>query len=290
MRSFLDQGHSFHLYTYSSELEVPFGVVLRNAADLFEQSEFFTYKTGRGAGSPAAFANLFRYKLLAECGGWWVDTDIICLSHEIPQLDDFFAFESGNIINNAILLFPAKDPLMINCLMEALRIGDNASWGEAGPRLLTRKANDAGRLSRAKPQAICYPIHHSEALDLLRPDRCNSVKERSRNSLFLHIWNEVFRRTKVSKVMLPPRGSWLRDIADRHPVEGWRGEYDTEALEHTLFLENEIQRIRKELGRLKQRQQMEIAALVRKKKFFARLLAARSALAGLGRFFGLRTS
>ena len=31
------------------------------------------------SGSLAAFSNLFRYKLLLERGGWWVDTDVICL-------------------------------------------------------------------------------------------------------------------------------------------------------------------------------------------------------------------
>jgi hypothetical protein len=58
-RSFLNQGHAFHLYTYSPRLEVPRGVQLRDAAELFDRSEYFVYERGRGAGSHAAFSLAF---------------------------------------------------------------------------------------------------------------------------------------------------------------------------------------------------------------------------------------
>jgi len=70
-------------------------------------------------------------------------------------------------------------------------------------------------------------------------------------SLFLHLWNEVLRRAHVAKTMLPPRGSLLRSIIDRHPVDGWQGEYDLCVLEHLLSLEEELRKIRKELSALR---------------------------------------
>jgi hypothetical protein len=253
MRSFLDQGHSFHLYTYSSQLEVPFGVELRNASELFDSSQYFTYKKGAGpgAGSHSAFSNLFRYKLLADRGGWWVDTDVVCLSAEIPCFDEFFAYEKDDIVNGAILFFRHTDPLMRDCLDEALQIGDDPSWGEIGPRLITRRLKGSGRISAAQPKATCYPVHHSEALDLLRPALADSLTDRIRESLFLHLWNEILRRVNVAKTMLPPQGCLLREIAERHPVEGWRGEYDIDVLEHLLSLEAEVRRLRKEVETLR---------------------------------------
>jgi hypothetical protein len=247
LQSFLDHGHAFHLFTYSPQLEVPHGVQLRDAAELFDQSNYFTYKRGAGAGSPAAFSNLFRYKLLADRGGWWVDTDVVCLSNDIPNFHEFFAFEKEEVVNGAVLFFQRQDPLILECLDEALRIGDNPSWGEIGPRLITRKALERGRLSAAQPTATCYPIHHSEALDLLRPAQAQSLAARMSESLFLHLWNEIFRRKNVAKKMLPPRGSLLRAIADRHPVNGWQGEYDIDMFEHSLSVEEEVSRLRKEV-------------------------------------------
>ena len=74
----------------------------------------------------------------------------------------------------------------------------------------------------------------SEALDLLRPAQAGAMADRTSQSFFLHLWNEVLRRFHVSKMMLPPRGSFLRAIAERHPVEGWSGEYDVDVLEHAI--------------------------------------------------------
>ena len=254
LRSFLDQGHAFQLYTYSSQLQVPRGVQLRDAAELFDRREYFTYKKGKGAGSHAAFSNLFRYKLLADRGGWWVDTDVVCLSSEIPTFDEFFALQEHNVVNGAVLFFRRRDPLMLECLDEALRIGDDPSWGEIGPKLVTRKVEEDGRLRNAQPSLTCYPVHHSEALDLLRPQQFDVMAERIRQSFFLHLWNEVLRRVHVAKTMLPPRGSFLRAIVERHPVDGWSGEYDADVLEHALAVEIELQQLRKEVYALRRQQ------------------------------------
>src|SRR4051794_2405253 len=76
LNSFIDRGHTFDLYTYDPNLAVPAGVQLLDAAAILDQSEFFVYDNEPGRGSPSAFANLFRYKLLRDKGGWWVDTDV----------------------------------------------------------------------------------------------------------------------------------------------------------------------------------------------------------------------
>jgi len=46
---------------------------------IIPEHEAFTYKNGPGSGSYSAFSNLFRYKLLAQKGGWWIDMDMVCL-------------------------------------------------------------------------------------------------------------------------------------------------------------------------------------------------------------------
>ena len=245
-RSFVDHGHSLHLYTYSRNLDIPAGVVVKDASEIVDANQVFTYKTGVGCGSYSAFSNVFRYKLLYERGGWWVDTDVVCLSSRVPHFHEFFAFQEPDVINGAVLCFEKGDPLMLNCFQEASRIGDQATWGQIGPLLITRMLDEKDRAATAHPAVTCYPIHYSEALNVLRPSLAASLTERLGESMFLHLWNEMFRRAKVSKTTLPPKGSLLRRIADKHNVDGWRGEYETEFLEEAIAIRYELECLREE--------------------------------------------
>src|SRR4051812_10885773 len=74
IRSFIVQGHPYHLYTYDALDNVPAGVTLQDAGQILPKSLIFRNQLGKGKGSVAAFSDLFRYKLLLERGGWWVDT------------------------------------------------------------------------------------------------------------------------------------------------------------------------------------------------------------------------
>src|SRR4051794_38380380 len=76
--SFLHNGHEYHLYVYDAVKNVPAGTVIDDANEILPASRIFQYKH---QASYAGFANFFRYKLLLDRGGWWVDTDVICLKH-----------------------------------------------------------------------------------------------------------------------------------------------------------------------------------------------------------------
>src|SRR5690242_7467336 len=95
LKSFVDLGHQFHLYTYDDGVAVPEGITLRDAREVLPESSVFFYQIGDGVGSVAGFSNRFRYKLLLEQGGWWVDTDVLCLSSTLPAQDIVFGEESA---------------------------------------------------------------------------------------------------------------------------------------------------------------------------------------------------
>lgn len=234
LRSFCDNGHSFDLYTFAKDLDVPAGVRLRDAAEVLGPENFFVYQDGPGKGSPAAFANLFRYKLLAERGGWWVDTDVLCLSDQIPEYGTFFATEDGALINIAVLRFPAQHQLILRCFDEATRMGRNVRWGDSGPYLFTRLATEFKCLDDAVSTRLCYPIHHSEAADILRPSHFVRLEKQTQGALFVHLYNASLALRGVHKTLLPPEGSMLRHWLKKHPAEGWSGMYDPQTAE-TLF-------------------------------------------------------
>jgi hypothetical protein len=231
IRSFVDHGHRYVLYTYRRDLHVPTGVECCDAAPLIAPELYFTYGPGDGAGSHALFSNLFRYKLLAEQGGWWVDTDVVCLGREIPQCEIFCAYQESGSINGAVLHLPKGHPVACEAYERTFAVRERARWGEVGPELITALIEAYGLAGLVQPMPVCYPVHYTEAIDLLRPSRAHLLRERVRGALFLHLWNEVFRREQVDKTRLPPAGSLLREIFDRHPVDGWTGEYQRDDLE-----------------------------------------------------------
>jgi hypothetical protein len=240
LKSFIDHGHKIDLYTFDPNLSVPTGVSIRDASALISYDRFFTYESGAGKGSPAAFANLFRYRLLAEKGGWWIDTDVVCLSAAIPHFGQFFAQQDAEFVNNAILFFEAHHPAMIRCYARAEQLGSSVQWGDTGPQLLTQVLRDLGIIEQAHPPSSCYPVYYLEALDLLRPSESAAILERGKSSLFLHLWNEILRRNEIRKECLPPRGSVVRRLIEDHQVPGWTGEYDSETLERLLKLQKEL--------------------------------------------------
>jgi Glycosyltransferase sugar-binding region containing DXD motif len=172
LKSFIDCGYAVDLYTYDVNLVVPAGVRVCDAAELASRDEVFVYQSeGLGKGSPSAFSNYFRYKLLAEKGGWWIDTDVVCLTDRIPVVDEFFARQDNDFIACGTMYFAPCHPVMQQCLEQAVKLGHTVKWGDSGPRLLTRVLTDYGALNRVVPASVYYPVHYSEALDALRPSK-----------------------------------------------------------------------------------------------------------------------
>src|ERR1700675_312106 len=90
--SFLKNGHSYILYVYGPVEGVPEGVELKDANEILPSAAIFTYPD---YATYSGFSNFFRYKLLLERGGWWVDTDIICLKPFIFDAEFVFSSERG---------------------------------------------------------------------------------------------------------------------------------------------------------------------------------------------------
>ncbi len=110
LHSFTDQGYEFRLWAYDQiENVMPDGVVLCNANEIIPKEKIFFRKqkdpvTGVGKGSLGSpFSDIFRYKLLYEKGGWWVDMDITCLKHLPDDTDYYFrTHDKLNVIGNVI--------------------------------------------------------------------------------------------------------------------------------------------------------------------------------------------
>lgn len=225
LKSFIDHGHSIHLYTYEKNLVAPEGVDICPAESLLPATDFFTYDNGINKGSPACFANLFRYSLLSDRGGWWIDTDVVCLSSSVPVDEEFFAFEDENFINCAIIKFPPRHPMMVLCSEAARDLGKSVKWGQTGPQLLTEIAKQLGKTSSSRNADTCYPISPQDALAPLKPSMTDFCRSKIGSCPFLHLWNSCLLNNGVDKRIRPPAFSYLRRLFDKHEVGGWQDEY-----------------------------------------------------------------
>jgi Alpha 1,4-glycosyltransferase conserved region len=267
LKSFVARGHDFTLYSYD-KIDVPKGVKLEDASSVFPEEDVFFHKRGPEAGSVSPFSNWFRYRLLNEFGDWWTDTDVLCLSEEVPLGEICFAYEDELKLNGALLKIPAGHPFSRALLREAYALGKDPDWAQSGPHLITRVVEKLSLGRFAVPTNRFYPLHFSRALDVLVPDLRDKVKLATQGSYFVHLWNEVLRRAPVLKNVRPPSGSYLWEQFVEHGIEfGDAGQYSEyqiqrviESSKPTLAVNGRDQEIGR-LGQLVTERDQEIARL-----------------------------
>ena len=190
LRSFVANGHEVHLFSYGEPAGVPPGVRILPAAEVLPPSAIFRYREG---GSVAGFSNLFRYKLLHDRGGWWCDTDVVCL-RPLPVPEDWvFASErkrrGGTTLATAVVWAPAGSELMAACLSAAANHPDrDARWGITGPAMLGAAVEQHGLAAHIRPPEVFCPIDWFAAEDLFR------ATELPAEALTVHLWNEIWNR------------------------------------------------------------------------------------------------
>ena len=221
IRSFLAHGHRYVLYTYGPVAGLPPGCELADAREVLPEERVFLAPGLAGrtqAGSPSGFTNLFRYKLIGETGGWWVDTDVLCCSAEISDSEYVFAQEQPDRYGSAVLRAPKGCALMSFAYERALEHGSDFEWGTIGPELLTRVIDELGLGAVARTRAELYPWTAREALAVLDPAQTERLERLMEASSFCHFWNEVLRRYGIDKERRPPTGSLLDRLYDAYDV------------------------------------------------------------------------
>jgi hypothetical protein len=217
LKSFVDHGHTFHLYTYD-ELAVPAGVELSDAQEILPRDRVFLYKRGEGAGGVAGFSDLFRFRLLHTYGGWWVDTDVICLSKQISEPEIYLGWQDHRLLGTAIMRLPTGSEFALELYEAAERAGTDIRYGDIGPGLVTRLAKERGLSDQLARQEEIYPIRPVEALDILIPSKTEEVRRKIGTAPLLHIWNEMFGRAAMLSWVAPPLGCYVRELFARHEM------------------------------------------------------------------------
>jgi hypothetical protein len=173
IKSFIHHGHTVNLYSYDSGYELPAGCVGMNANDVIPGNQLFGYRNGPLAGYLSGFANWFRYELLYAKGGWWADSDIICMKPFVSCSKHVFASEWSaelpkHVNNNVIYIAEKNDCLMEYCARECRKRKDCIEHGETGPLLLNRVVRQMGLSSDIADVDIFNPVHCADVRLLMQ--------------------------------------------------------------------------------------------------------------------------
>jgi len=195
--SFLRNGHEYHLYVYDEPRHVPAGTIIKNANEILPSASIFQYQE---YASYAGFANFFRYKLLLERGGWWADSDTVCLQHFDFSEEHVFSTELCNgleVINCGVIKAPRDSPVMAYAWEVCQsKNPEQLRWGETGPRLMREAVKTCSLEKYAKPYRVFCPLGYSEWRQVLDPEMNVLVDQ---NSYAIHLWNEMWRKINQDK-------------------------------------------------------------------------------------------
>jgi hypothetical protein len=192
--SFLRCGHDYHLYTYGPVSGVPPGTTVCDAETILPKNRIFRHQEGFGKGSCSAFSDLFRYSLVFESGGWWVDTDLVCLGDF--EFDDSFVFateiEDDGTLLTATCAFkaPAGSGCLRHCLdVCATKDPSAIQWSEIGPYLFDNAVKQFGLAKYQVNSAVFNPINYCDFRDIVAP---GFDMRRIDGSAAVHLWNQMW--------------------------------------------------------------------------------------------------
>lgn len=241
IKSFLDHGHSFQLFTYTHYDNVPEGTFIRDAREILSEEAVFHHENG----SLAPFADWFRDEFLVREGGFWTDLDVACLSDELPDAMPWFCAQEPGLVAVGVIAFPPRHPMM-----EALRglaedpaspvpwdspeeiharevfgksVPDvaerrrRAPWGHCGPEGFTRALKHFGLLEQAAKPSRLYPLHYTVWRKCYNGD-CSLRSPELSNAWAIHLWGEMLRREPDAWENVS-RSSVVGELLDRHLPE-----------------------------------------------------------------------
>jgi mannosyltransferase OCH1-like enzyme len=189
--SFLRHGHEYHLYVYSDVKNIPAGAVVKDGNEILPASRIFQYKQ---KASYSGFSNFFRYKLLLERGGWWVDTDTICLKPFDFAAEYVFSSEFAmgqEFINSGICKTPAgSDAMAYAWGVCEQKNPEQLVWGETGPRLMAAAVAKFSLEEYKQPPEVFCPLGYGDWHKVLDPE---AQLEFGESTYAIHLWNERWR-------------------------------------------------------------------------------------------------
>jgi hypothetical protein len=175
IRSFIANGHEFHLYCYQPIEGVPEGTVIKDGREIVPESDICKFR------ALANFSDWFRYNLIFQKGGWWVDLDTICLKP--------FDFIEEYVHNCNPFKCPPHSPVMEWCIRECEKKDWSTSqWTDLGPGLCQKAKKLFPQIAFGEGDTF-HPISWENWRQFLSP-RAPRIPQ---TSYAVHLCHEMWR-------------------------------------------------------------------------------------------------
>lgn len=236
LKSFVRHGHDVRLYCYRDVSNVPKGVITMDAREILPEGSQFQFQGVRAEmqiGSYSPFSDYFRYTLMTQKNGIWIDSDLYCIKPFDFHQKYIFASENDKIIGNAVLRFPGNSkmckgltdimtppyemppwigPIKKKMALEKLNGAPyhpgNLTYAAYGPIAVTYFAKKYGTERYKMPKNTFYPVHFTETnLFSEMPSNVESVL--TDETYAIHLW---YSQLKQHIKGMPPKDSFLHRI------------------------------------------------------------------------------
>jgi hypothetical protein len=189
MRSFLAQGHEFHLYCYDEPEGVPVGVEIRDAREILPESCLCSFRCAQ------QFSDAFRIALLLKKGGWHADLDVVLLRPlDFSTEYVFYRDYDEATISFALAKAPAGSALMEHCydFLSEMDEEDRArlSWQEIGSEFAVGAVEYYKLTQFAQPGYVFDPVHWTRVHDFVNPAAKFDLSRSHAVHLFHAAWND----------------------------------------------------------------------------------------------------
>ncbi|KAM3198893.1 putative protein isoform X1 [Capsicum annuum] len=162
-------------------------------------------------------SNLLRLGLLYKFGGIYLDTDVIVLK-SFGKLRNVIGAQTIDVetrnwsrLNNAVMIFDKRHPLLYKFIEEFALTFDGNKWGHNGPYLVSRVVSRVGGRDgynfTVLPPMAFYPVDWNRIGSLFLGPKNEThskwlplkLKQIQSESLAVHLWNKQSRELEVEE-------------------------------------------------------------------------------------------
>lgn len=239
MKSFVDNGYKFHLFTKGPVDNIPDCVEHHDAGEIHQQSDI---QSADMRYSNGFYSDIWRVHLFKKIDFMWVDLDVYCLRPIDYEKEYNFGinYKKGTV-NNCVLKIPSHsvapylvrnfletrvpipfwwrkprlDPLLNHISEGNLPTLNSLPWTTTGPNVLTWALRTTGEINNG--QHFSRYWHFDSALnhEYLNPD---SELEAS-PVRFIHLFGSTKLHLRDAYYQgIPPQGSYMQKICDLHNI------------------------------------------------------------------------
>ncbi len=240
MKSFVDNGYKFHLFTKGTVKNIPDYVEHHNADEIYEQSDIQSTDMRYSNG---IYSDIWRIHLLQKTDFMWVDLDVYCLRRIDYEKTHYFGinYKKGTV-NNCVLKLPrhsvalhlvrnfleARVPVpfwwrkpRLDPLLERISQGDlptlnSLPWTTTGPNVMTWALRATGEINNG--QHFSRYWHFESALNHEYLDPNSDFEFEAKPVRLIHLFGSTKLHLRDAYQGVPPAGSYMQKICDRHNI------------------------------------------------------------------------